>query len=138
MMVDNEPGADLPKIPPDHRMRGRVHAYWLCLGLKSTCRSPVSTSPLTISDADLPALFRAADALSVNAQRRYLRLIRADLIAIFLGALLSAFDLENPLANRWLMMASALLLLVGVILTILLHQKPTSSSGTAEVPRRNR
>lgn len=52
-----------------------------------------------------------------------MRLIRADLIAIFLGALLSAFDLENPLANRWLMMASALLLLVGMILTILLHQK---------------
>lgn len=45
------------------------------------------------------------------------------MIALCLGAVLSAFNLDNPATNRQLMIASALLLLLGVVLTILLNQK---------------
>jgi hypothetical protein len=76
-----------------------------------------------LRDEDLPAGFRAADQASLEAQRRYLWLVRIDLVSLCLGAILTSFQYEDPAWNRFLAVAGAVLLAVGLVITTWLNQK---------------
>lgn len=56
-----------------------------------------TASPLqSIGDADMPALFRSADRASAEAQRKYIRLVKADLALIVLSAIASSWAVTAP------------------------------------------
>lgn len=73
---------------------------------------------MTLSrDDGLPALYNAADAASSDAQRRYLRLVRADLTLIVLGAVLTSASVSSDDLRSALAMLGALVLTGGLVLT---------------------
>lgn len=76
-----------------------------------------------LRDEDLPAGFRATDQASIEAQRRYLWLVRIDLVSLCLGAILTSFQYQDPAWNRFLAVAGAVLLTVGLVITTWLNQK---------------
>ena len=79
-----------------------------------------ASTPVGLADADLPALFQAADQSSIAHQKLYLALIRIDLVSLILGALLASFSVDDPEVTRWLAIIGAALLLAGLILTVVL------------------
>jgi len=79
--------------------------------------------PINIGNEDLPALFRQADRASIEVQKRYLRLVRWDLIALVVGAILSAFQVQNTEVARWLLVAGAVVLAIGFVLTLIISLK---------------
>lgn len=86
------------------------------------------TATPTVSEAedtyqDLPAGFHAANRTSMEAQRRYLWLVRIDLVSLCLGAILTAFQSEDPGWSRFLAVSGAALLAVGLVITTWLNQK---------------
>lgn len=76
-----------------------------------------------IDRCSYPALYRVADNASLNAQRRYLRLLQLDLGALVLGALLTALPFAGPRIQQWLAAAGTLLLVISVIITAVIAQK---------------
>lgn len=75
-----------------------------------------------IEDLHLPTLFQAADRESLEAQRKYLLFVKADLMALVLGALCASFSLPDPVITQITRGLGALLLLVGMCLTLVLMQ----------------
>lgn len=79
----------------------------------------------TVSNEDLPALYRAADAASMRAQKAYLKLVRADLALIVGASLATSVALSSPGSRVAAALAGALALVAGLILTTLvLQSKP--------------
>lgn len=76
-----------------------------------------------IANSDLPALYQAADEASVDAQRKYLSLVKADLIVLLAGAFFASFDVDDVSAHKILLILSAALLATGAIITIVISQK---------------
>ena len=76
-----------------------------------------------IKDTALPALYRAADGVSITGQRKYLRLMRADLALLIAGAIFASITVENPGINRLFLIVSAVLLATGALITFVLSQK---------------
>ncbi len=76
-----------------------------------------------ITDADFPALFRAADHASKNGQRIYLRLYKLDLITLVIGALLIAFSIQVPFIVQIVRFLGATLLAVSLVLTFVMSTK---------------
>jgi hypothetical protein len=72
---------------------------------------------MAIGNEQLPALYRSVDAASIDAQRRYLRLVRADLTLIVIGAGLTAVSVATDETRNVLAILGAIVLLGGVILT---------------------
>lgn len=81
----------------------------------------------TISNDDLPALYRAADEASLEGQRKYLRLLKADLSVLLLGAVFASFDVDDPTVHKGLLVLSAVLLAAGAIITLVLSRKTYKS-----------
>ena len=77
----------------------------------------------SISNDDLPALYRAADEASLEGQRKYLRLIKADLVVLLAGAAFASFDVGDPSLHKGLLVVSAILLAAGAIITLVLSRK---------------
>lgn len=78
-----------------------------------------------IADEDLPALYQAADNASVDAQKRYLWLLRADLSVVVLGSAATSVAVSTAAAQAGLAMSGAGLMFAGAILTtIVLQQQP--------------
>jgi SMODS and SLOG-associating 2TM effector domain 3/SMODS and SLOG-associating 2TM effector domain 1 len=55
-----------------------------------------SPSPLQLTDAEMPALFRLADRASIQAQRRFFRRLAAELSLLSLGTLAGLFGAFTP------------------------------------------
>ncbi len=55
-----------------------------------------SPSPLQLTDAEMPAIFRLADGASIQAQRRFFRRLAAELILLSLGTLAGLFGAFTP------------------------------------------
>ena len=51
-----------------------------------------TTTVMTLTDNDLPRLFHQADVVSAQAQRRFFRLLGAELILLSLGTLAGLFS----------------------------------------------
>lgn len=73
-----------------------------------------------ITDSSFPALYRAADQASLTAQRRYLRIVRFDLLTLVLGALFTSLPLGE---SRWPAAAGTFLLVLSAFLTVIISQK---------------
>lgn len=71
-----------------------------------------------IVDSDFPSLFQVADGTSINSQICYTRLIRADLILLVIGALLSSITVENPEIKMWMNIVGAILLLLAFFISL--------------------
>jgi hypothetical protein len=84
--------------------------------------------PVTVGDEDLPALFRAADKASTDAQRMYLSLIAFDLALLVLGAILGAVGFMSQKDHAVLALATAVVLVVSMILTIALKSQRLAST----------
>lgn len=82
----------------------------------------------TIADDDLPALFRAADRASTDAQRMYLFLIAFDLAFLVVGAILGAVSFTSQEDRSALALASAIVLVISIILTIALRSQRLAST----------
>lgn len=80
-----------------------------------------NTQEIKITDSDLPALFNAADSASVEAQKKYLQLIRADLSFLVFAALLISFRLPPYLQTlqKFMAAASAIFFVVSLVITII-------------------
>src|SRR5262249_1783540 len=65
---------------------------------------------LPVTDEHLPALFRASDRSSLSAQRRYLDLVRANLVLIIVGSVATSLGVASRdlRALLWLLGAAAL------------------------------
>lgn len=71
----------------------------------------------------LPALYRAADDVSLASQRRLLQLVRADLVALGVGACASAFATTDTTTAQVIAAVAALSLVLSLLLTVALHVK---------------
>lgn len=83
--------------------------------------------PESISNDDLPALYRAADETSLSGQRKYLRLIKANIVVLLAGAAFASFDVDEPGIRRGLLVVSAVFLAAGAIITLILSRKTYKS-----------
>jgi hypothetical protein len=78
---------------------------------------------MPISSNDLPVLYRDLDFTSNQAQVRYLRLVKWDLLALSLGALASSFSFDNTTWQRGLYIIAAILFFSSVVVTIVLLRR---------------
>jgi hypothetical protein len=78
---------------------------------------PPSTASAPIT---LPALFWAADEASLRAQRLHLRLLRADLAGLVIGAILTSFTVAPAGIARALAVLGATMLTGSLVLTVIL------------------
>ncbi len=74
-----------------------------------------------IADRDLPALYRASDLASLNAQRDYLRLARLDLVLIVFGALLASLSVDDSSGRSALALVGAVSLGMSLLVTVLIR-----------------
>jgi hypothetical protein len=79
---------------------------------------PEDNSDIKITDSDLPTLFNAAGNASVEAQKKYLRLIKLDLSLLVLAALLLSFNLPASL-QKIMGGLSATFFATSIVLTII-------------------
>jgi uncharacterized membrane protein len=69
-----------------------------------------------IDSADFPALYKAADKASQSGQRTHLKLYKADLTVLVVGALLVAANVQVPFLLQILRALGALLLALSFVL----------------------
>lgn len=74
-----------------------------------------------ITDSDFPSLFQVADSTAINAQVCYARLVKADLILLVVGALLSSVSIDNSEIKSWMSIAGAILLLLAFFISLSLR-----------------
>jgi hypothetical protein len=72
---------------------------------------------------DYPNYFQACDKLSIDSQKNYLNIIRADLMAMILAALLAIYYFQTTESKLLIYIVTGLSLLLGLILTIILKSK---------------
>ena len=77
-------------------------------------------SPVT--DEHLPALFQASDRSSSAAQKRYLDLVRANLILIIIGSIATSLGVASRDLRALLWLLGAAALVSGLVLTVFLLQ----------------
>lgn len=76
----------------------------------------------SVTDADLPALYRAADRASVASQKTYLRFVRGDLALIVASAVCASWAVSSLELRAELAGLGAVAFIAGLILTLLLLQ----------------
>ena len=72
---------------------------------------------------DYPNYFQASDKLSIDSQKRYLNIIRIDLLAMVFAALLAIYSFQTTDYKLFIHILTGLALLLGLILTIILKSK---------------
>lgn len=72
---------------------------------------------------DFPSYYQAADRLSIRSQKSYLNIIRIDLFAMIIAALLAIYSFQNVTYKLWIYSFTGLFLLTGLILTVVLKSK---------------
>ena len=81
-----------------------------------------SFSKFELKLTDFPSLYQSADRTSVESQRTYLRLTKADLVVLILGAAVASITTQTASINQALLATSAVFISCGTILTIFLSQ----------------
>ena len=76
---------------------------------------------IKIADADFPASYIAADKAAINAQGKYLRVIRADLFLLIIGALVLVYVYPAGI-NRYIAIISTLLFAGSLAATLILQK----------------
>lgn len=79
--------------------------------------SDLASEDRHIGDADLPAVFRAADTASVVAQKMYLRLILSDLALVLVSALTTSYAVSSTQWRAVLAVVGAVCFVCGLVLT---------------------
>jgi hypothetical protein len=79
-------------------------------------------SPPLITDDHLPALYRAANAASVSAQRAYLRLLRIDLVLLVCGAVLGSVDVHQASLLLAIRILAVAVLVASLVVTVTIRQ----------------
>ncbi|MGQ3677608.1 DUF4231 domain-containing protein [Tenacibaculum discolor] len=72
---------------------------------------------------DYPNYFQASDKLSIDSQKKYLSIIRIDLLAMVLAALLAIYSFQRTDYKLLIHILTGLALLLGLILTVILKSK---------------
>lgn len=82
-----------------------------------------------ITDDDLPSLFRIADQASVDAQWRYLVIVKSNLFILVAASVLASihFSTGQISTARWLEGGSAFFFALGATLTLVLQYRPFRS-----------
>lgn len=70
-----------------------------------------------------PNYFQASDTLSIKSQSSYLRIIRTDLLAMIMAAILAIYSFQDINHKLMIYTLSGISLLIGLILTIVLKSK---------------
>ena len=73
-----------------------------------------------MKDKDYPNLYQAANIASVNYQKWYLQLMRADLLSAILGASLAIYNFQRADYLMWVYVLSAFLFFITLICSIIL------------------
>lgn len=73
--------------------------------------------------SEMPALHDAANVASLNAQRRYLSLIRLNLLALLVGAVAGAAALPADAVGRVIAAVAAVVLVGALLLTLVIQNK---------------
>lgn len=76
-----------------------------------------------LSESDLPALYRAADAASKSAQSWFIRIVGFDLALVVVAAILSSISTNDVSAKFRLIVGCSVASTVGLILTIALKTR---------------
>ena len=76
---------------------------------------------IKIEDVDFPASYSAADKAAIKAQGKYLKIIRADLILLILGALILVYIYPADV-NRYVAIVSTLLFAGSIWATLILQK----------------
>ncbi len=74
----------------------------------------------SLQDRDLPVLWHIANNASLKAQGMYARLVKADLILVLLGVLLSSFSSLQHEGKSWFAIAGAFLFLLAFLVSLAL------------------
>lgn len=72
---------------------------------------------------NFPNYFQAADSISISSQKKYLLVLKTDLIAMILAAALAVYNYQSTDAKLLLNVVTGISLLIGLILTIVLRTK---------------
>ncbi len=72
---------------------------------------------------DYPNYFQASDKISIGSQKSYLNIIKVDLIAMVIAALLAIYSFHTIECKLLIHTITGILLLIGVFLTIILKSK---------------
>jgi hypothetical protein len=76
-----------------------------------------------MKNQDFPNYFQAADKASLSAQRKYLNIIKIDLVSMIIASALSIYNYQLTESKLYVYVISFLLLLLSLILTIILKTK---------------
>jgi hypothetical protein len=76
-----------------------------------------------VDNKDYPNYFQASDKLSIDSQKYYLNIIRADLLSMIFAALLAIYSFQITEYKLGVHILIGILLLLGLILTIILKSK---------------
>lgn len=76
-----------------------------------------------MDNKDYPNYFQASDKLSIDSQKYYLNIIRADLLSMIFAALLAIYSFQITEYKLGVHILIGILLLLGLILTIILKSK---------------
>lgn len=80
----------------------------------------MSNSAQSGATLEFPALFQAADAASIDAQNSYANIVKADLICVVLGTLLSTLSTTDLDIQTWLAVLGAILFVIAFFLSLAL------------------
>lgn len=83
---------------------------------------------ITIDDRDMPAMFRSADRASAESQRTFLLCMATDLTLIVAASVLGAFSFSSATAKSSLALVSAILMSVGLLLTLYIRSQKFEQS----------
>lgn len=76
-----------------------------------------------MDNKDYPNYFQASDKLSIDSQKYYLNIIRADLLSMIVAALLAIYSFQTTEYKLGVHILTGISLLLGLILTIILKSK---------------
>jgi prepilin signal peptidase PulO-like enzyme (type II secretory pathway) len=76
-----------------------------------------------MDNKDYPNYFQASDKLSIDSQKYYLNIIRADLLSMIVAALLAIYSFQTTEYKLGVHILTGFSLLLGLILTIILKSK---------------
>jgi hypothetical protein len=74
----------------------------------------------TISSEHLPGLYRSADAASLSAQARYLRLVQVDMILVIIAAVAGSFSMTDATLQKRLVIGSAVIFILSLVASLVL------------------
>ncbi len=76
-----------------------------------------------MQNSDFPSYFQASDTASIETQKKYLNIIRIDLLFMVLASALTIYNFQLEVSKLSIYIISGFLLIISLILTIILKTK---------------